>query len=128
MKIILALLLLIPSLSFGVELKPISQIIKERDMNDKATYLYIVQRCAGLNFLNTTNIKDTNPELVDEMNIKTETFLQLAKYFNKRYGTIPDEELTNIVTQETKKFYDLYFKLFENNWYENGAYFEGTWI
>jgi hypothetical protein len=32
------------------------------------------------------------------------------------------------VTQETKKFYDLYFKLFENNWYENGAYFEGTWI
>ena len=128
MKTLLALLLLIPSLSLGIELKPLNQVIEQRDMNDKTTYLYLVQRCAGLIFLNTTTIKDTHPELADEMAIKTETLLQLSKFFDSRYGIVPDEDLTDKAVIEAKKFYDEYYKLFEENWYQNGAYFQGTWI
>lgn len=128
MKTILAMLLLIPSWSIGLELSPLNQVIKERDMNDRATYLYISHRCAGLFFLNVKNLEYINPELVDELKIKTEILLQASKFFDKRYGTLSDEDLTKIAAQEAKKYFDIYFALFEKNWTEKGSLFEGTWV
>ena len=128
MKTLLSILILIPSFSICLELSPLNQVIQERDMNDKTTYLYLTHRCAGLFFLNAKRLEDTHPELVDELTIKTEILLQASKLFNKGFGTLSDEELTQIAAQEAKKYFDIYYALFEKNWYEKGSLFEGTWV
>ena len=129
MKKLLALLLLIPSFSQAIELKPLSKIIEERDLKDRTTNMYLIHRCSGLMFLNNSLIiEEQHKDTVKEMENKIDFLLNMSKFFDRRYGLSSDEELTDEAIFESKKFYDLYFKLYEKNWYENGAYFAGTWI
>lgn len=129
MKNIFVLLLLIPNLSLGIELKPLSKILEVRDMKDRTTNTYLIQRCSGLMFLNNSLIiEEENPDIVKKMEQKIDFLLNMSKFFDRQYGISSDEELTDKAILESKKFYDLYLNLYEKNWYENGAYFAGTWI
>ena len=128
MKILLALLLLIPSLSWGNKIKPITEIIEMRDMTDKTTYLYLGERCAGLYFTNYRVTEQSNPDVANMLLNKSNMLIKISKLFHNNYGTIPDEEVENIIIDSAIKFTNIYSDLFEKNWYENGAYFQGTFI
>ena len=128
MKTLLALLLLIPSLSWGNKIKPITEIVKIRDMMDKTTYLYLGERCAGLYLTNYRVTEQTNTDVANLLLNKASGLIKISKLFHNSYGIISDEEIEKIITDSAIKFGNIYSDLFEENWYENGAYFQGTFI
>ena len=128
MRALLAFLLFIPSLCLSVEIKPLTEITQQRDMMDKTTYLYLGERCAGLFLTSYKAVNESNKEVADTLLLKASVLISVSKLFHNSYGKIDDEEIIKKIGDSALKFNEIYSDLFEKNWIEKGAYFEGTFI
>ena len=116
------------SICFGSQLNPLSEVLDKRDLNDKTTWLYIMQRCSGLFATAWDHTVDQNPELAKNLLYSAQKFIFYSTQFVKGSENLSNEQLINEMRSASEKFQKMYTDMFTENWYKNGAYYEGTWI
>ena len=126
MKILITLLLLIPSLSWG-GMKTLNEIFQVRDMSDNASVIYVFQRCSGLYAAGWDHILDQNPSVAEGLLYNSQMLTYKASLLYEAPNLSSDEKLLEQV-KASQNFQKIYTDLFSENWINNGAYFEGTWI
>ena len=125
-KILLLLIVLIPSLSWG-KMKTLNEILQIRDMSDKTSVLYVMQRCSGLFATGWDHILDQNPSVAEGLLYNSRLLTYKASLLYEAPNLSEEEKLQEQV-QASQKFQKIYTDFFTENWINNGAYFEGTWI
>ena len=131
MKKLLILLLLIPSLSWGEQLKPMGKVFGELleddyEIDEKAVEYYIY-RCAGLFMAIMKGFAKADKETSDIYKnhaIKMQTMLmeehlKLSKDKSKSF---------DFVTGRVAKIMDAYMEDMEDNWAKQGSYIGGSYI
>ena len=126
MKLLITLLLLIPSLSWG-GMKTLNEIFQIRDMSDNASVIYVFQRCSGLYAAGWDHILDQNPSVAEGLLYNSQKLTYKASLLYEAPNLSSDEKLLEQV-KASQNFQKIYTDLFSENWINNGAYFEGTWI
>jgi len=129
MKVFLLIIIFLFSLPAStVELKPLSNVLEKRNLEDPTTMLYLLQRCSGLYATGWDHIIDQNPEAAEKLLYSSKKFIVHATKFFKGAENFTQNELLKEMHAASEKFQKFYTDLFTENWYENGSYFEGTWI
>ena len=129
MKKIISIIVVSFSLNvIALELKPLDDVINTLDLEDDVSKIYLYQRCSGFYGAMWDAMLNQNKEMAETMlkhQQKLLTYASLLDYnLNKTEITESFEKQKNNV--QTIK--DIYVELFNNNWFERGAYFQGTWI
>ena len=126
MKFLITLLILIPSLSWG-GMKTLTEIFQIRDMSDNASVIYVFQRCSGLYAAGWDHILDQNPSVAEGLLYNSQMLTYKASLLYEAPNLSSDEKVLEQV-KASQNFQKIYTDLFSENWINNGAYFEGTWI
>lgn len=118
--------MLIPSLTWG-GMKTLNEILQIRDMSDKASVLYVLQRCSGLFATGWDHILDQNPSVAEGLLYNSKILTYKASLLYDAPNLSSDEKLSEQI-QASQNFQRIYTDIFTENWTNNGAYFEGTWV
>jgi len=127
-KTLLALLFLIPSLSWGNLLLPLEKYITQHDLDDPAVVEYIEYRCASVWYAIGTVIAKQEPALGEKFGESALTiFIRLVskKMLSDEIdinsaSTIVNDSLTNIG--------NLYMDEMNSNWEKTGNYMMNTYV
>ena len=125
-KILLLLIVLIPSLSWG-KMKTLNEILQIRDMSDKTSVLYVMQRCSGLFATGWDHILDQNPSVAEGLLYNSRLLTYKASLLYEAPNLSEEEKLQEQV-QASQNFQKIYTDFFRENWLHTGAYFYGTWL
>ena len=127
-KTLLALLLLIPSLSWGNKLLPLNEYILQQDANDPAVYEYIQFRCASV-WMGAANLIETQePEVFEQFQdsaIKTVMVLT-DKYME--FNSVDYDTAFENVTKSVINITNLYIDEMNENWQKTGNYFMNSYV
>tara|TARA_X000000950_G_scaffold243955_1_gene299731 strand:- start:255 stop:551 length:297 start_codon:yes stop_codon:yes gene_type:complete len=87
------LFLFLSSICLGSQLSPLSEVLDKRDLNDKTTWLYIMQRCSGLFATAWDHTVDQNPELAQNLLYSAQKFIFYSTQFVKGSENLSNEQL-----------------------------------
>jgi hypothetical protein len=131
MKKLLILLLLVPSLSWGEQLKPMGKVFGELledgyEIDEKAVEYYIY-RCAGLFMAIMKGFAKADKEISDiYKNHATKIQLMLIE---EHFKLSKDKSKSfDFVTGRVSKIMDAYMEDMEDNWAKQGSYIGGSYI
>ena len=113
----------------ALELKPLTDVINKLDTSDDVTKIYVYSRCSGLYGALWDSLLSNNKKEMADIMLKQQQKLAI-------YATMLDMKLNDRTADESAKkqknniqtIKDIYVEMFNKNWFENGAYFQGTWI
>ena len=131
MKTLLALLLLIPSLSWGEQLKPMGKLFKELLEEgieiDENTAEYFIYRCSGLFLAIAKGFKKTEKET---SNIYKNHALRLTTILSNKHFKLSEDkqESAEFVKDRVVKIMDAYMEDMEDNWVKQGSYLGDSYI
>lgn len=127
MKNLLALLILIPNLSFSKMISLGSYMDKIENYDDNSLF-YIYTRCSGINY-KVSDLSKNMPELYEETNKRFEKFFMLA--IETRSRILPNETLddhSRITGKTISNIIDQYTIISNNYYIKNGNYFDDDMI
>ena len=128
-KIIFIIIIFFNTNVFALDLKPLSEVLQKLDTTDDVTRMYIFTRCSGLYGALWDSLLSNNKNEMAKKMLKNQQDLAI-------YAVMVDMRLNDTTADESaikqknniQKFKDEYVAMFTDNWFENGAYFQGTWI
>ena len=99
----------------------------KRDMSDKTSVLYVLQRCSGLFATGWDHMLDQNPSVAEGLLYNSRLLTYKASLLYEA-PNLSEEEKLQEQAQASQNFQKIYTDIFTENWINNGAYFEGTWV
>lgn len=133
MKKLLAILLLISSLGFSQELKPLSQFLNEENINDIQNRIYISMRCSALALAGTKATfpfkdKDSNnSEVHKELYSMTERLYGVTVGYHLLQHDLDDSHqiaVLKAIQDDVDYLYETYREYFKETYLLNGTYTE----
>ena len=131
MKTLLALLILIPSFSWGEQLEPMGKLFKELLEEgieiDENTAEYFTYRCTGLFIAIGGTSRKTEKEISTIYNNHSKKLLEML--YKERFKLSKDKQKSQeFVLDRASKISDAYIEAMEDNWVTRGTYIAGSFI
>ena len=128
-KIVFIIIIFFNTNVYALDLKPLSEVLQKLDTTDDVTRMYIFTRCSGLYGALWDSLLSNNKNEMAEKMLKNQQDLAIyAVMVDMRLNDTTADESAKKQKNNIQKFKDEYVAMFTENWYENGAYFQGTWI
>jgi hypothetical protein len=127
-KFLLIIFLFFSPIVLAIELKPLKDIWTELDPNDQVTKIYFYSRCGGLYGALWDAMLNQNKEVAEMMLKHQQKLLAYASVIDNQLNETEITESFEKQKNNMQELKDIYVELFNKNWFEQGAYFQGTWI
>ena len=128
MKKFVILILLIPNLSWGNKLLPLSDYLLQHNPSDPAVFEYVEYRCASGWWGVAKLLENQDPETSQMyQNSATELMMRLvSKYMQNNF--VDNAEAFQSVTTSVINISNIYIDEMNSNWQKTGSYFMNTYV
>lgn len=129
---IIAMTLAIPSAVYSQDLKPLSQILNERDVSDKANMIYLFVRCSAAYEYVIKLLSENGQDTTTHQHLSVRFLLMangLKDELNKSRGvTESSDEITEKNVSNIQSLLTKYTNFSQEYWLNTGQWFKGSFI